>query len=104
MGRIFVFLGDFGGRKSDVQIKMDVANYGRWWDREQYYVLDFLKNFGLAAEPFLCSKKETPGSCSVMHNSHIKTESCDKKLNFICEAKKYELFSLRRLRKLHNIE
>jgi hypothetical protein len=51
-------------------------------------VSDFLKNAGLAAESFLCSKKDVPSGCSVVLNSQIQTESCDKKFNFICEAKK----------------
>lgn len=52
-------------------------------------VSDFLKNAGLAAESFHCSKKEAPDSCNVMLNSQIQADSCDKKINFICEAKKY---------------
>jgi hypothetical protein len=51
-------------------------------------VSEFLENSGLAAESFLCSKKEAPSGCSVMLNSQIQTASCDKKINFICEAKK----------------
>jgi hypothetical protein len=51
-------------------------------------VSDFLKNAGLASESFLCSKKDIPSGCSVMLNSQIQTESCEKKFNFICEAKK----------------
>jgi hypothetical protein len=51
-------------------------------------VSDFLNNAGLASESFLCSKKDKPSRCSVMLNSQIQTESCEKKFNFICEAKK----------------
>jgi len=54
-------------------------------------VSDFLKNSGLAAELFRCSKNEAQSGCSVMLNSQIQTESCDKKINFICEAKKYSI-------------
>jgi hypothetical protein len=57
-------------------------------EKETTGVSDFLKNSGLGAESFFCSKKETPNDCSIMHNSQIQTESCDKKFNFICEAKK----------------
>jgi hypothetical protein len=58
-------------------------------EKETDGVSDFLKNSGLAAESFLCSKKETSNGCSIILNSQIQTESCDKKFNFVCEAKKY---------------
>jgi hypothetical protein len=57
-------------------------------ETESNDVSDFLKNAGLGAESFLCSKKEAPSRCSVILNSQIQSDSCDKKINFICEAKK----------------
>jgi hypothetical protein len=59
-------------------------------ETESNDVSDFLKKAGLASESFHCSKKgASAGSCSVMSNSRIQTDSCDTKINFICEAKKY---------------